>query len=281
MSGDIEKLNEKIHMEKRYSEKKSTYDLFINGLDKINDISELEDEQIIKLREKLKEIDVKLKEKTKPKTITISGEAHNMIKNHCSLIKENVGEWSEKILVDKIKDNLIKFLSIIENNLTINGIFPKVLPIEYVSRYVETQALPYFKINYNIDEIFNPFFIKYVSGWAKTQQGNILGRYDFSLPGGIKINHYDLISEGKNEMNEVIDDLKDIHKIILIDSIRTIVNNKSYECGVMECNSIEEFLEKIKGKTTYLYSISHREEGINMCSADLYGTNLRIRYFTI
>ena len=83
-------------------ENKSNYNDFINGLDKINDISELEDDQIIKLREKLKEIDVKLKEKAKPKTITISGEAHNIIKEHCSLIKENVGEWSEKILVNTI-----------------------------------------------------------------------------------------------------------------------------------------------------------------------------------
>ena len=81
---------------------KSSYDLFIDGLNKINDISELEDEQIIKLRDKLKEIDGKLKEKAKPKTITISGEAHNIIKNHCSSVNENVGEWSEKMLIDLI-----------------------------------------------------------------------------------------------------------------------------------------------------------------------------------
>jgi len=81
---------------------KSSYDLFIDGLDKINDISQLEDEQIIKLRDKLKEIDVKLKEKAKPKTITISSEAHNIIKNHCSSVNENVGEWSEKMLINLI-----------------------------------------------------------------------------------------------------------------------------------------------------------------------------------
>ena len=39
-------------------------------------------------------------------------------------------------------------------------------------------------------------FVKYVTGWAKKQYGNLTGRYDFSLPGGIKINAADMISQG-------------------------------------------------------------------------------------
>ena len=34
----------------------------------------------------------------------------------------------------------------------------------------------------------DPYFIKYVTAWAKQQQGNLLGRYDFNLPGSVKIN---------------------------------------------------------------------------------------------
>ena len=54
------------------------------------------------------------------------------------------------------------------------------------------------------------YFIKYVTGWAKTQQGNLLGRYDFNLPGGVKINSSDMISQGKEEMKEVEDALKEM-----------------------------------------------------------------------
>ena len=46
-------------------------------------------------------------------------------------------------------------------------------------------------------------FIKYVTGWAKVQYGNLTGRYDFVLPGGIKINSADMISQGKEEIKEV------------------------------------------------------------------------------
>lgn len=52
------------------------------------------------------------------------------------------------------------------------------------------------------------YFIKYVTGWAKMQQGNLLGRYDFTLPGGVKYNSADLVSQGKDEMKEVEDEIK-------------------------------------------------------------------------
>lgn len=48
-------------------------------------------------------------------------------------------------------------------------------------------------------------FIKYVTGWSKVQYGNMLGRYDFNLPGGTKVNFADLISQGKEEVKEVED----------------------------------------------------------------------------
>ena len=60
----------------------------------------LDDEQILRLKDALKEIESKLK--VKPKTITISGEAHNIIKNHCATLNESIGEWSERKLLESV-----------------------------------------------------------------------------------------------------------------------------------------------------------------------------------
>ena len=52
-------------------------------------------------------------------------------------------------------------------------------------------------------------FIKYVVAYAKVQLGNMLGRYDFTLPGGFKIQATDLISQGQSEIKEVEETAKD------------------------------------------------------------------------
>ena len=51
-------------------------------------------------------------------------------------------------------------------------------------------------------------FQKYVIGWSKVQLGNMVGRYDFTLPGGVKIQASDLISQGKEEVKEVEEEIK-------------------------------------------------------------------------
>jgi hypothetical protein len=51
-------------------------------------------------------------------------------------------------------------------------------------------------------------FIKYVTAWAKVQYGNMTGRYDFVLPGGVKINSSDMVSQGKEEVKEVEEEIK-------------------------------------------------------------------------
>jgi hypothetical protein len=51
-------------------------------------------------------------------------------------------------------------------------------------------------------------FFKYVTGYAKMQLGNLVGRYDWSLPGGVKIQAADLISQGKEEIKEVEEEIK-------------------------------------------------------------------------
>ena len=50
-------------------------------------------------------------------------------------------------------------------------------------------------------------FLKYVTGLAKVQYGNMTGRYTFNLPGGVTINSSDIISQGKEEIKEVEEEI--------------------------------------------------------------------------
>jgi hypothetical protein len=51
-------------------------------------------------------------------------------------------------------------------------------------------------------------FFKYVVGYSKMQLGNMVGRYDFQLPGSIKIMGADLVSQGQAEIKEVEEEIK-------------------------------------------------------------------------
>lgn len=75
------------------------------------------------------------------------------------------------------------------------------------------------KINYDViieayanipqENLFkDDLFFKYVVGWSKVQLGNMLGMYDFTLPGSIKINHANLITQGQAEIKEVEEEIK-------------------------------------------------------------------------
>ena len=64
-------------------------------------------------------------------------------------------------------------------------------------------------VNIPAENMFSDtYFTKYVTAWAKMQQGRLLGTFDFSLPGGVKYNHAEMISQGKEEMKEVEEDIK-------------------------------------------------------------------------
>jgi hypothetical protein len=57
--------------------------------------------------------------------------------------------------------------------------------------------------------LFNDdLFVKYVTGKAKVSLGNMYNRYEFTLPGSVKINGADLISQGKEEVKEVEEEIK-------------------------------------------------------------------------
>ena len=53
-------------------------------------------------------------------------------------------------------------------------------------------------------------FFKYVVGYSKIQLGNLTGRYDYTLPGSVKINSADLVSQGQGEVKEVEEEIKNI-----------------------------------------------------------------------
>jgi len=70
------------------------------------DLNNIQTEQdLLLLKEKVKEIEKKIKENNKPKTITISSNTHNTIKKFCNSLNFNIGDWCEKILLKEIEDN--------------------------------------------------------------------------------------------------------------------------------------------------------------------------------
>jgi hypothetical protein len=63
-----------------------------------------DEDQIQSIKNRIKDFEAKLREKVKPKTITISNNVHNTIKNYCNLFNLKIGDWVEKTLMDKIED---------------------------------------------------------------------------------------------------------------------------------------------------------------------------------
>lgn len=63
--------------------------------------------------------------------------------------------------------------------------------------------------NIPAENLYNDdLFFKYCVGYAKQALGNMVGRYDFTLPGSVKINAADLVSQGKEEVKEVEEEIK-------------------------------------------------------------------------
>jgi hypothetical protein len=63
--------------------------------------------------------------------------------------------------------------------------------------------------NIPAENLYNDdLFFKYCVGYSKQALGNMVGRYDFTLPGGVKIQAADLVSQGKEEVKEVEEEIK-------------------------------------------------------------------------
>ena len=111
-----------------------------------------------------------------------------------------------KTLIDSMSDmlnQLNKYTVKYHYNQLLNRL--NILTNVKYSLILETYA------NIPLENLYaDPYFLKYMTGWAKMQTGNLLGRYDFTLPGGVKFNSADLVSQGKDEMKEVEEEIKNM-----------------------------------------------------------------------
>jgi hypothetical protein len=65
---------------------------------------ENEIEELLILEEKVKNIKKRIRERKKSKTITIDGEAHETVKNHCASLNVNIGEWVSQTLLIAVEN---------------------------------------------------------------------------------------------------------------------------------------------------------------------------------
>jgi hypothetical protein len=80
--------------------KESTLVNIISG-----NIDNIEENDLVSLKSRIKEVEKKIKEKNKPKTITISGDVHSKVKKYCTTFNLNIGEWTEKIILNELSEN--------------------------------------------------------------------------------------------------------------------------------------------------------------------------------
>lgn len=65
-------------------------------------VDDMDIDDIRALKERLKDVENKVKENNKPKTITISSKSHKEIKEYCERIGHNIGDWCESILMKEL-----------------------------------------------------------------------------------------------------------------------------------------------------------------------------------
>jgi hypothetical protein len=85
-------------------------DLF-NLLNSVGVVDDITESDLNDFKSKMKEIEKKVKEKNKPKTITISGKDHSVIKQYCSKLNLNIGDWVSKILLSEINNSPLIILN--------------------------------------------------------------------------------------------------------------------------------------------------------------------------
>ncbi len=136
-------------MEDNYIRESTVINILNGNIDKI------EESDLATLKSKLKEVEKKVKEKNKPKTMTISGKDHAIIKQYCTMFNLNIGNWVSKILLKEINEN---------NAITIdNESTPEELHEmkrkEVIDRYLKRNADQMGKCLFKSNKIvFNPNF---------------------------------------------------------------------------------------------------------------------------
>lgn len=111
-----------------------------------------------------------------------------------------------KVLIDSMSDMLNQL-----NKYTVRFQYNYMMRRLNILTSVDTDLVLEAYANIPSEHLYtDPYFIKYVTGWSKQQLGNLLGRLDFTLPGGVKYNTSDLKTEGKEEMLSVETDIKNM-----------------------------------------------------------------------
>jgi hypothetical protein len=109
-----------------------------------------------------------------------------------------------KAMIDSMSD-MLNQMSLFTTKYHFNQLTHRLNILTNVHHHLILEAY----VNIPLENLMtDQYFLKYVTGWAKQQQGRMLGQFDFTLPGGVKYNSADMVSQGKEEMKEVEEEIK-------------------------------------------------------------------------
>lgn len=111
-----------------------------------------------------------------------------------------------KTLLDSMSDMLNQL-----NKYTLRYNFNQLNSRIHILTNVKYDVIMEAYANIPAENLFrDDLFFKYVVGYSKLQLGNMVGRYTFTLPGGVTLNANDLATQGKDEIKEVEEEIKGI-----------------------------------------------------------------------
>jgi len=109
-----------------------------------------------------------------------------------------------KALIDNMAD-MLNQMNLYTTKYHYNQLTHRLNILTHVNYHLILEAY----VNIPAENMFSDtYFTKYVTAWAKMQQGRLLGAFDFTLPGSVKYNSADMVTQGKEEMKEVEDEIK-------------------------------------------------------------------------
>lgn len=109
-----------------------------------------------------------------------------------------------KTILDQMSDMMNQL-----NKYTLRYNFNQLQHRLHILTKVESDVIVEAYANIKPEFLFqDDLFIKYVTGLAKQQLGNLNGRYTLTLPGGVTVNSQDLVSQGKDDVLQVEEEIK-------------------------------------------------------------------------
>lgn len=147
-----------------------------NLIDDVNK-SDISDSEISIIRDKMKEFEKILKDKSKPKTITISGSCHKMVKEYCQENDLNIGEWVSSVLIKEVEKgggvpfyNLNKFYK--ERNY---GLIKNIdLNINCINSITEEEEIERIKKKYTESNFWKVKKKRYIKSEILIENDNLL-----------------------------------------------------------------------------------------------------------